>query len=163
MSGIATPDDDTIRDRVNAAWEAYFAAHRSPEESRQRAIEASRQWLREAETRMADYWSRRVEEEAAAYVRHRDLPGLLDLSTDEPASIIRALTLKLRALNTRVDVAGQYDPNRAVRLRGAILAETDAQRQHVTPTCAAGFTDALRGIAAAGRPEIARSYEEAAE
>ncbi len=123
--------DDTIRDRVNAAWEAYFAAHRTTEERRQRAIEADRQGLRDAEARMVDYWSRRVEEEAAIYVRERDLPGLLDLSIDEPASIIRALTLKLSSLNTRVDVAGQYDPNRAVRLRGALLSETrarDAQR-----------------------------------
>ncbi len=122
-----TTDYDTIRDRVNAAWEAYFAGRdRSPEERRQHAIEASRQWLREAEARLAGYWSRRVEEEAAAYVRARDLPGLLDLSIDEPASIIRALTLKLSSLNTRVDVAGQYDPTRAVRLRGALLSETRA-------------------------------------
>ncbi len=126
--------DDTIRDRVNAAWEAYFAAHRTTEERRQRAIEADRQGLRDAEARMVDYWSRRVEEEAAIYVRARDLPGLLNLSeTDgtDPNAIVWSLTLKLRALNERVDVAGQYDPNRAVRLRGAIIAETrarDAQR-----------------------------------
>ncbi len=130
MSGIAIPDDDTIRDRVNAAWEAYFAGRaRSPEERRQRVIDAERQLLRVAEARLAGYWSRRVEEEAAIYVRARDLPGLLNLSeTDgtDPNAIVWALHLKLRALNERVDVAGQYDPIRAVRLRGALLSETRA-------------------------------------
>ncbi len=96
--------------------------------------------------------------------------GRAKLTVEDALEILRVFALggiTKVALGRRYGVSGSAISSLVRGKAWRCLAETrarDAQRQHVTPTCAAGFTDALRGIAAAVRPEIARSYdEEAAE